>query len=95
MLSFFLILDTSWIISGLLENYKYSFRVSALNAYGWSDPSEESTQFDLNTAAQLAEKENNLNSILIAIFIPTALMCIVAIIFLSCKSCFPLVNFEI
>jgi proto-oncogene tyrosine-protein kinase ROS len=74
--------ETSWIIDGLSEKYKYEFRVSALNAYGWSDPSEPSTAFDLNEAARMAEKQSPMTLIAIVTFIPLSvflliLLCIV------------------
>lgn len=86
-----IILDTSWIIEGLSDKFKYSFRVSALNAYGWSIPSKESTEFDLNEAARWTEKQNPGNLILIAIGIPLmiaicGLVCILYGMFYVLKS---------
>ncbi|CAH0553544.1 unnamed protein product [Brassicogethes aeneus] len=62
--------NTSWIIKGLSDKFKYSFRVSALNSYGWSNPSKESMEFDFTEAARWAEKQNPESLILIAIGIP-------------------------
>ncbi|XP_044258516.1 proto-oncogene tyrosine-protein kinase ROS isoform X1 [Tribolium madens] len=75
--------ETSWIINGLSEKYKYEFRVSALNAYGWSDPSDSSTAFDLNEAARMAEKQSPMTLIAIATFIPVS----VFLIILLCLVC--------
>lgn len=93
--------ETSWIINGLSEKYKYEFRVAALNLYGWSDPSEPSTAFDLNEAARMAEKQSPMTLIAIATFIPVSvfliiLLCIVCrkylllIFFLTITYCFHL-----
>ncbi|KAK4881780.1 hypothetical protein RN001_005099 [Aquatica leii] len=79
--------DTFWIITGLQDDYRYAFRVSALNAYGWSNASEESTEFDLNVAAQLADKQDPLSLFIIA-GIPV-FICIVIVfcVFCCCKWC--------
>lgn len=80
--------DTSWIISGLSDNthFRYIFRVLSLNSYGWSDASDESNQFDLNTAAQLAEK-SQIGQILIAIMVPFAFLIAVILIVCYCNCC--------
>lgn len=77
------ITDTSWIINGLSDKYKYVFRVSALNSYGWSDPSTESTEFDLNEAARKAEKEYPIILITLGISIPTS-VCFIVVICILC-----------
>ncbi|RZC34249.1 proto-oncogene tyrosine-protein kinase ROS, partial [Asbolus verrucosus] len=69
--------ETSWIIDGLSDKYKYEFRVSALNAYGWSDPSEPSTAFDLNESARIAEKQNPMTLIAIATFTPVSIFLVI------------------
>ncbi|XP_017769031.1 PREDICTED: proto-oncogene tyrosine-protein kinase ROS isoform X2 [Nicrophorus vespilloides] len=50
--------DTFWKIVGLSESYRYAFRVSASNLYGWSELSEESTHFDPLASAQLAIRQD-------------------------------------
>ena len=74
--------ETSWIIDGLSDKHKYEFRALALNAYGWSYPSEVSTAFDLNEAARMAEKQSPMTLIVVAICLPVSvflaiLLCIV------------------
>ncbi|XP_076250339.1 receptor protein-tyrosine kinase sevenless isoform X2 [Rhynchophorus ferrugineus] len=64
--------DNSWVINGLSDKYKYAFRVSALNSYGWSDPSAESTEFDISEAERISQK-NPMNLIFMAILIPITL----------------------
>lgn len=61
---------------------KYVFRISARNAYGWSNTSEESNEFDLNEAARIAEKQNPMKLILIATGVPISL-CVFVVIVLS------------
>ncbi|KAK5650142.1 hypothetical protein RI129_001171 [Pyrocoelia pectoralis] len=79
--------DTFWIITGLQDDYRYAFRVSALNAYGWSNTSEESSEFDLNVAAQLAEKQDPVSLFIIA-GIPVAICIVIVIcIFCCCRLC--------
>ncbi|XP_031333150.1 proto-oncogene tyrosine-protein kinase ROS isoform X2 [Photinus pyralis] len=79
--------DTFWIITGLKDDYRYAFRASALNTYGWSNTSEESSEFDLNVAAQLAEKQDPVSLFIIA-GIPVAI-CVVLVIcvFCCCRLC--------
>lgn len=73
--------DTSWIIEGLNQKMKYVFRTSARNAYGWSNTSEESNEFDLNEAARIAEKQNPMKLIVIATVIPISLcLCVVLVL---------------
>lgn len=74
--------ETSWIIDGLDKQLKYVFRISARNAYGWSNTSEESNEFDLNDAARIAEKQNPIKLILIATGVPISL-CICVVVVLS------------
>lgn len=81
--------DTYWIISGLSDKLRYAFRVSALNEIGWSDPSEESSEFDISAAAMLAEKNEQFGVILgIAIPILVVFVVIVVICFICCKFAF-------
>lgn len=72
-------------MSGLSDKYKYSFRVSALNSYGWSDPSEESMEFDIHAASQIAEKQDPTSLILVAICVPVVFFVLFIICFLCCK----------
>ncbi|KAG5883190.1 hypothetical protein JTB14_018205 [Gonioctena quinquepunctata] len=72
--------NTSWIINGLDEKYKYAFRVSAQNSYGWSNTSEESSGFDLMTA-RMAEKQNPMKLILIATLIPISICALFILVF--------------
>ncbi|KAF5278624.1 hypothetical protein FQA39_LY00666 [Lamprigera yunnana] len=74
--------DAFWIITGLQDDYRYAFRVSALNAYGWSNTSEESSEFDLNVAAQLAEKQDPLS-----LFIIAGIPVVICVIIVLCVSC--------
>lgn len=67
-----------------MENFKYSFRVYALNDYGWSNASEESEQFELTASPQVAE--NSLDKIIIATSVPV-LIIIFALIFVYCCKC--------
>lgn len=75
-------LETSWIIDGLDQELKYVFRISARNAYGWSNTSEESNEFDLKEAARIAEKQNPMKLIIIATVVPISL-CVFVVIILS------------
>lgn len=75
--------DTSWIIDGLNDKYKYVFRVLAMNAYGWSDPSMESNEFDIYEAARMAEKQNPI--FLISIAISTPITIVAGIILFYCN----------
>lgn len=79
--------DTSWIISGLDDKYKYAFRVSAYNSYGWSNPSEESVEFDVSEAAQLAAKQDPTNLVIIAICVPVVVCFFLIICCVCCKYC--------
>ncbi|KAL1489268.1 hypothetical protein ABEB36_014201 [Hypothenemus hampei] len=72
--------DNSWIIQGLSEEFKYAFRVSALNSYGWSDPSPESTEFDISEAERLSQKSPR-NLIFIATFLPISICVIIVLCF--------------
>lgn len=74
--------ESSWIIDGLDQQLKYVFRISARNAYGWSNTSEESNEFDLNEAARIAEKQNPMKLIIIATGVPISL-CIFVVVVLS------------
>lgn len=75
--------DTYWIVSGLSDKLRYAFRVSALNKYGWSDPSEESSEFDITAAAMIADSANQI-SIIVATLIPAIFVLIVVVIFTLC-----------
>ncbi|VEN57030.1 unnamed protein product, partial [Callosobruchus maculatus] len=77
--------NTSWIISGLNDKNKYIFRVYARNAYGWSNASEKSSEFDL-TAARIAESRTSINIIIVAIVVPIC-MCILVIVAFSIVFC--------
>lgn len=77
------LVDTSWIINGSMENFKYSFRVYALNDYGWSNASEESEQFELTAAPQVAE--NNFENIIIATTVPVVFLLFTLIFVYCCK----------
>ncbi|XP_066156235.1 proto-oncogene tyrosine-protein kinase ROS isoform X1 [Euwallacea fornicatus] len=72
--------DNSWIITDLNSEHKYSFRVSALNSYGWSEPSQESTEFDISEAERLSQK-NPMNLIFIATLLPISICIIIVICF--------------
>ncbi|KAH1022662.1 hypothetical protein HUJ04_012034 [Dendroctonus ponderosae] len=72
--------DNSWIIGGLDKQYKYAFRVSALNSYGWSDPSAESTEFDVGEAERMSQK-NPMDLIFIATFLPISVCILIVICF--------------
>ncbi|KAK9875123.1 hypothetical protein WA026_005916 [Henosepilachna vigintioctopunctata] len=74
---------TSWIINGLSEKYKYVFRVFALNSFGWSDPSQESIEFDLNETARLADKQSAMTVVVIATGITIGFILILGIIVTS------------
>lgn len=78
--------ETSWIIDGLTEKYRYEFRVSALNAHGWSEPSERSTAFDLNEAARMAENQGPITQIIIATFIPFSVVMLLIVCWMCRKS---------
>ncbi|XP_057670694.1 proto-oncogene tyrosine-protein kinase ROS isoform X2 [Diorhabda carinulata] len=73
--------NTSWIIDGLNEKYKYAFRVSSLNSYGWSNVSEESNEFDLTEAARMAEKQSPMKLILIATLVPLSICVFFILVF--------------
>ncbi|XP_044756024.1 proto-oncogene tyrosine-protein kinase ROS isoform X2 [Coccinella septempunctata] len=75
--------NTSWIINGLSEDYKYVFRVFALNSFGWSDPSKESIEFDLNETARLADKQSAMTVVIIATGITISFIFIVIIVLIS------------
>ncbi|CAH1131270.1 unnamed protein product [Ceutorhynchus assimilis] len=72
--------ENSWIITDLRDEYKYTFRVSAMNSYGWSDPSPESTEFDIHEAERLSQK-NPMNLIFIATLLPISICIIIVICF--------------
>ncbi|XP_030754698.1 proto-oncogene tyrosine-protein kinase ROS-like isoform X3 [Sitophilus oryzae] len=72
--------DNSWVISDLSDKYRYAFRVYALNSYGWSDPSPESTDFDITEAERLSQK-NPINLIFIATFVPIIICLTIVICF--------------
>ncbi|KAL3277022.1 hypothetical protein HHI36_012384 [Cryptolaemus montrouzieri] len=75
--------NTTWIINGLSEEYKYVFRVFALNSFGWSDPSKESIEFDLNETARLADKQSAMTVVVIATGITISFIFVVIIILIS------------
>ncbi|XP_045468365.1 proto-oncogene tyrosine-protein kinase ROS isoform X2 [Harmonia axyridis] len=75
--------NTSWIIDGLSEDYKYVFRVFALNSFGWSDPSKESIEFDLNETARLADKQSAMTVVIIATGITISFIFVVIIVLVS------------
>lgn len=85
MLLICLFVDTSWIINGLSEDYKYVFRVFALNSFGWSEPSKESIEFDLNETARLADKQSAMTVVIIATGISISFIFVVIIVLISCK----------
>lgn len=72
--------ENAWIIGGLDKQFKYAFRVSALNSYGWSDPSAESTEFDVGEAERMAQK-NPMDLIFIATFLPISVCILIVICF--------------
>ncbi|XP_060523893.1 proto-oncogene tyrosine-protein kinase ROS isoform X2 [Cylas formicarius] len=73
--------DTAWIIDGLSDKYKYAFRVSSLNSFGWSDPSVESNEFDISEADSMLQKQSSMNLIFIATFVPISICLFVVICF--------------
>lgn len=83
--------ETSWIIDGLSDKFRYEFRASALNAYGWSDPSDSSSAFNLNEAARMAEKQSPMTLIAIATFVPVS----VFLFILSCIVCSKLLKYSV
>lgn len=78
------IVDSFWVINALEDQYKYVFRASALNEYGWSNTSEESSEFDLNIAAQIAEKQDPISLIVIA-GLPLMICLVIIILVICCK----------
>lgn len=72
--------DNFWIIEGLNPAHKYAFRVSALNSYGWSDLSAESSEFDPEEAEHLHQK-NPMNLIFIATLLPISICFIIVVCF--------------
>lgn len=72
--------DNFWIIEGLNPAHKYAFRVSALNSHGWSDLSDESTEFSPGEAAHLHQK-SPINLIFIATLLPISVCFIIVMCF--------------
>lgn len=73
--------DSFWMFSDFQNDYRYSFRVSAVNSYGWSNFSEESVQFDMAVAAQMAKK-NDFSQVVIAISVTFGILIFLLI---ACK----------
>lgn len=78
--NYFCCLETYWIISALNPDYRYVFRVSALNSYGWSNFSDMSMEFNLIAAATIAERHEQFG-LIIGVAVPFLMIILVFVTF--------------